>query len=154
MTMITSYTTSGLLLKTTTKLRGFLRSVSQQNCGYRCISMHFNNTFFNENCKSQQSSYSLTIGERCLLVCPGKSKGRSYPPMTDEDQQWLSSYYAPHNARLKELLTRLGRTPPRWLIWLTLTLSFTPLNLYITEKSISQSALLCIIRRYWILNQY
>ena len=48
--------------------------------------------------------------------CLGKGKGRSYPPMSTADHQWLESYYSPHNARLRELLTELGRTHPGWLL--------------------------------------
>ena len=52
----------------------------------------------------------------CVSGCAGKGKGRSYPAMTTEEQQWLTAYYAPYNTRLRQLLTELGRTPPRWLV--------------------------------------
>ena len=48
--------------------------------------------------------------------CLGKGKGRSYPPMSMADHQWLDRYYSPHNARLREILTELDRTPPGWLL--------------------------------------
>ena len=52
----------------------------------------------------------------CVSGRAGKGKGRSYPPMATEEQQWLATYYAPHNTRLRHQLTELGRTPPGWLV--------------------------------------
>lgn len=49
-------------------------------------------------------------------VTAGKSKGRSYPPLTPKDHHWLNNYYVPHNTRLRRLLTELDKTLPEWLI--------------------------------------
>jgi len=59
-------------------------------------------------------------GFYCQLIdgkkkCLGKGKGRVYPEMDSELEDWLRGYYKPHNAQLRTLLLRHGYTLPAWL---------------------------------------
>ena len=86
----------------------------------QCLHMHRRTMNKTEHeCDSIAHSYVCITRPHLpthLFGCAGKSKGRSYPPMTSEEHQWLDTYYAPHNTRLRQLLTELGRTPPGWLV--------------------------------------
>ncbi|MEQ2249535.1 Bifunctional heparan sulfate N-deacetylase/N-sulfotransferase 1, partial [Ilyodon furcidens] len=47
--------------------------------------------------------------------CLGKSKGRRYPDMDPESQEFLRDYYRDHNIELSKLLYRMGQPLPSWL---------------------------------------
>uniref|UniRef100_A0A3B3BE32 Bifunctional heparan sulfate N-deacetylase/N-sulfotransferase 1 n=1 Tax=Oryzias melastigma TaxID=30732 RepID=A0A3B3BE32_ORYME len=47
--------------------------------------------------------------------CLGKSKGRRYPDMDPESQEFLREYYRDHNIELSKLLYRMGQPLPSWL---------------------------------------
>lgn len=47
--------------------------------------------------------------------CLGKGKGRQYPNMDTESQNFLRDYYRLHNEALLKLLRRLGYSIPDWL---------------------------------------
>uniref|UniRef100_A0A8C6ML32 Bifunctional heparan sulfate N-deacetylase/N-sulfotransferase 1 n=1 Tax=Nothobranchius furzeri TaxID=105023 RepID=A0A8C6ML32_NOTFU len=47
--------------------------------------------------------------------CLGKSKGRKYPDMNPESQEFLREYYRDHNIELSKLLYRIGQPLPSWL---------------------------------------
>lgn len=57
--------------------------------------------------------YSTKEGDkpRCL----GASKGRQYPPLSEETRQDLSRFYRPFNVALDRLLTKHGYRTPTWL---------------------------------------
>ena len=48
--------------------------------------------------------------------CLGPGKGRKYEALLEKDSEVLEAYYGTHNNKLMELLRKLGRQPPSWLI--------------------------------------
>ncbi|TRY79158.1 hypothetical protein TCAL_07047 [Tigriopus californicus] len=63
--------------------------------------------------KSSQKDTQAKDNDR--TKCLGKSKGREYPPMSEESQVFLKTYFQTHNEALAKLLKRLGYFTPNWL---------------------------------------
>lgn len=53
--------------------------------------------------------------ERGRSKCLGRSKGRKYPPMDKESENYLKKFYKPYNIKLKEVLESHSLTIPLWL---------------------------------------
>lgn len=53
--------------------------------------------------------------EKQVVECLGKSKGRDYPPMSDEARNYLNRHYWPHNRQLAQILSDIGQPLPTWL---------------------------------------
>lgn len=47
--------------------------------------------------------------------CLGKSKGRQYPPIDEQSDEYLKQFYNKHNVALSKLLDRINLEKPEWL---------------------------------------
>ena len=65
---------------------------------------------------SKRKGYYCAIGKSNRDICLGKGKGRKYPPMSEEDNYYLTQYYSAHNKRLFNILNVLGFKAPKWIL--------------------------------------
>lgn len=53
--------------------------------------------------------------DKQVVECLGRSKGRNYPPMSEEARNYLNKHYWPHNRQLAQILSDIGQPLPTWL---------------------------------------
>ncbi|KAL5506571.1 hypothetical protein EMCRGX_G008243 [Ephydatia muelleri] len=62
-----------------------------------------------------EKGFHCIVKEQDNLQCLGPSKGRHYPPMSQEEMDYLIRYFKEPNRKLVALLNRLSRPVPDWL---------------------------------------
>ncbi|XP_019854532.1 PREDICTED: bifunctional heparan sulfate N-deacetylase/N-sulfotransferase-like [Amphimedon queenslandica] len=58
----------------------------------------------------------VSSSKRSRTICLGRSKGRQYPALSKENTQYLERYYSAHNRKLYQMLMKMSRRPPTWLM--------------------------------------
>lgn len=68
-----------------------------------------------EEGEQQQQQQRRQNEAKQVVECLGKSKGRNYPPMSNEARNYLNRHYWPHNRQLARILSDIGQPLPTWL---------------------------------------
>lgn len=55
------------------------------------------------------------VGPKNETKCLGRGKGRTYPPIDQESENYLHKFYLPYNVALSKLLNRINHPLPQWL---------------------------------------